>query len=288
MKIRQATLSVVLSALLSIVISTPGSADQNQITNYRTARDSFVYDQLYASGGRTLYCDRAFSNRAGLLVEHVLPASWMKEAAGCVGRTRTQCRQESDRFNFMEADLHNLWPTIAAANQARSNFTFAVIDPDTVDSWQGFCDFEVDNRLVEPRAAIRGDIARMVLYMVREYEIVLPDGQYDLMVEWHCADSTPSPEEVRRNLVIANLQNTRNPYIDNPTLLCAADGPTDTSNDNTWEDCRIKGNIGRGGVRIYHTPGSTNYAATRINTARGERWFCTAAEAEAAGWRAPR
>ncbi|WP_237061146.1 thermonuclease family protein [Loktanella sp. M215] len=51
--------------------------------------------------------------------------------------------------------------------------------------------------------------------------------------------------------------------------------------------CQIKGNISGGG-HIYHMPGQENYAATRISTARGERWFCTEAEARAAGWRAAR
>jgi endonuclease YncB( thermonuclease family) len=51
--------------------------------------------------------------------------------------------------------------------------------------------------------------------------------------------------------------------------------------------CRIKGNISESG-RIYHVPGSEWYDRTQINTARGERWFCSEAEAKAAGWRAPR
>jgi len=45
--------------------------------------------------------------------------------------------------------------------------------------------------------------------------------------------------------------------------------------------CTIKGNISSKGERIYHPPGS----ATVIDTNRGERWFCTEAEAVAAGWR---
>jgi endonuclease YncB( thermonuclease family) len=53
-------------------------------------------------------------------------------------------------------------------------------------------------------------------------------------------------------------------------------------------DCRIKGNITRGGERIYHRPGDRHYAQTRISTSRGERWFCSEREAREAGWRAPR
>lgn len=50
--------------------------------------------------------------------------------------------------------------------------------------------------------------------------------------------------------------------------------------------CPIKGNISKSG-RIYHTPWSPWYTRTRISTAKGERWFCSEAEAVAAGWRAP-
>ena len=53
------------------------------------------------------------------------------------------------------------------------------------------------------------------------------------------------------------------------------------------QNCAIKGNISSGG-RIYHLPGQEHYIRTRINPANGERWFCSRAEAEAAGWRAAR
>lgn len=50
--------------------------------------------------------------------------------------------------------------------------------------------------------------------------------------------------------------------------------------------CPIKGNVSAAGERIYHLPGQEHYCATVIRPQQGERWFCTAAEAEAAGWRA--
>lgn len=49
--------------------------------------------------------------------------------------------------------------------------------------------------------------------------------------------------------------------------------------------CLIKGNIGKGGERIYHVPGGAYYERTRIDASKGERWFCTEAEARSAGWR---
>lgn len=48
--------------------------------------------------------------------------------------------------------------------------------------------------------------------------------------------------------------------------------------------CTIKGNVGRSGRRLYHTPASPSFAATRIDPRRGERWFCSEAEARAAGF----
>ena len=50
-------------------------------------------------------------------------------------------------------------------------------------------------------------------------------------------------------------------------------------------ECRIKGNISRSGKRIYHVPGARYYDRTRIDTSKGERWFCSEAEARVAGWR---
>ncbi len=51
------------------------------------------------------------------------------------------------------------------------------------------------------------------------------------------------------------------------------------------DGCAIKGNIGRGGARIYHLPGEPSYARTRIDPGAGEAWFCDEEEARAAGFR---
>ena len=54
-------------------------------------------------------------------------------------------------------------------------------------------------------------------------------------------------------------------------------------------NCTIKGNISIDtGERIYHTPGGYYYSGTRISPEYGERWFCSEAEAVAAGWRRSR
>lgn len=56
-----------------------------------------------------------------------------------------------------------------------------------------------------------------------------------------------------------------------------------------FTSCNIKGNISYyGGQHIYHMPGQEYYSETRINLLKGERWFCSEAEARAAGWRRAR
>lgn len=48
--------------------------------------------------------------------------------------------------------------------------------------------------------------------------------------------------------------------------------------------CAIKGNVTAHGL-IYHTPWSPWYGKVRMDSGHGKRWFCSEAEAIAAGWR---
>ena len=57
------------------------------------------------------------------------------------------------------------------------------------------------------------------------------------------------------------------------------------SNSAPPKNCVIKGNINDRGHRIYHMPGDKFYSRTIISAEKGERWFCSEAEATAAGWR---
>lgn len=54
--------------------------------------------------------------------------------------------------------------------------------------------------------------------------------------------------------------------------------------------CMVKGNISfNTGQKLYHVPGMRDYEITEINESKGERWFCSEAEAIANGWvRAPK
>lgn len=58
----------------------------------------------------------------------------------------------------------------------------------------------------------------------------------------------------------------------------------DVADDSAPRGCAIKGNVSRAG-HIYHMPWSPWYDRIRLDKGRGERWFCSEAEAQAAGWR---
>ena len=121
------------------LFAVPAFAGQNIIRNYNTARDKFFYKKLYPHGGWTIYCGKRWRTKRGLNVEHVYPASWMAKHLGC--GARRQCRTDSQRFNFMEADLHNLYPSLARINQARSNYKYSLL-PNT-PKFVEWCDFKV-------------------------------------------------------------------------------------------------------------------------------------------------
>jgi len=76
------------------------------------------------------------------------------------------------------------------------------------------------------------------------------------------------------------------PTID-PVLLIRYEEERTDAQGRVYIQCLIKGNINSKGSKIYHIPGSSAYNSTKIDTSQGERWFCSEAEAIAAGWHSP-
>ena len=213
---------VALILLLILSFASPALADQTQIRNYDKAQDLF-WGELYSKGGEELYCGERFTpGDRDFNIEHVYPASWMKEAAGCAGSSRKQCRKVSDRFNRMEGDLHNLYPSLTYYNSKRGSYSFGIVPGNSTIK---DCDFELggQQKLVEPRPISRGNIARSVFYMNKEYgaKIAPPGGDdelKELLTAWHCSDPVDEAERVRNDR-IEQLQGNRNPFIDDPGLI---------------------------------------------------------------------
>ena len=184
---------------------------QPAIPDYDTARDVYFWPKLYKEGGATIYCGQPFSSRRGLNVEHVYPASWIAKAFGC--KSRNTCPK--DIYHSASADLHNLWPSRADINQARSNFKFGEIAGEYHRIKTNVCpDFELqksNDSIVEPRDSVKGDIARTMFYMELAYNLPLTVDR-NLLLKWHKEDPVDK-EEIRRNYAIQNLQKRGNPFI---------------------------------------------------------------------------
>lgn len=167
---------------------------------------------LYPQGSKGLYCGESFKPRDRRVnIEHVFPMSWATKDLRC--GDRQQCRARSNRFNRIESDLHNLYPARADLNKARGSYRYGLIKGEkTVEKG---CDFELDYRarVAEPRPAVRGDIARAMLYMEAQHGLTLHKKTKQLMERWQ-RDDPPSAEERRRNDIIERLQGNRNPFID--------------------------------------------------------------------------
>ncbi len=230
----------IFGALLLASVITPGPA--LAFESYQAVKRA-LYSEIFASTRETLYCQCPFnaerrlnlsacgylspgdSKRAGRVeVEHVVPASWIGEGRACWHRKictdargkpfkgRKCCLKTDAAFRSAYQDLHNLWPTVGEVNERRRNYGFGLIEGE--QRHFGRCDIEIDRRArrAEPRPEIRGDIARISLYMANVHHIRLDADQRQLFESWHRSDP-PDADERRRNQMISKIQGNGNPLI---------------------------------------------------------------------------
>ncbi len=140
-------------------------------------------------------------------------------------------------------DLHHLRAADVSTNSARNNRNFDEAPNPYVDnggSNNGSTpSYTSDTDWIwEPPADVKGDVARMLMYMAVRYEGF--DGEPDLelqdayldksstapgqarlstLIQWHLNDPVDE-EERRRNDVVYSYQNNRNPFIDHPEFVC--------------------------------------------------------------------
>ena len=126
-------------------------------------------------------------------------------------------------------DVHHLRPEDVTVNSTRSNLDFdngGTAVAQCADCWSDADSFE-------PRDAVKGDVARMILYMAIRYEggDGWPDlepnqstgngsapyiGRLSVLLAWNAGDP-PDAFEMRRNdRIHTTWQHNRNPFIDHP------------------------------------------------------------------------
>lgn len=86
-------------------------------------------------------------------------------------------------YQYMQADLYNLYPAIGAVNAMRSNFNLAAVVGGGSDF--GSCNMKIDQKKSEPPVSARGRIARTYLYMEDAYQrFTMGKPQKKLMTAW--------------------------------------------------------------------------------------------------------
>ena len=206
-KTKSLTISVLVIALGVAWAMAKPPAQRNYLDILRV-----FWSEVYPDGGNTLYCNQQFAPfDRKVNVEHVYPMSWVARSLKC-GK-RDQCRTNSSRFNFIESDMHNLYPARKDVNKTRGAYPFSMIKGERYIYKE--CDFEVDYkaRKVEPAPEARGRIARAMLYMADEYGLDIYNRQRSMLQEWN-RRYPPDEEERRRNRVIERIQGNGNPYIE--------------------------------------------------------------------------
>jgi deoxyribonuclease-1 len=163
----------------------------------------------------------SYSGRASRLEwEHIVPASlmparqfacWNTGLPECSEAGRSCCERHDPEAKAMIFDLHNLTPSVGQTNALRSNKPYGVIDESV--GQLGQCGFEWTGDLVEPPDNVKGDAARVWLYMALQHGLELTDDQITLFIDWAVND-TPDAFEFERNSRIKAKQGNGNPFVE--------------------------------------------------------------------------
>ena len=157
--------------------------------------------------------------------EHVIPSSWMYKKDGkwrqCVidvkevgKKKRKYCQKYDKQFRDAHNDLINLRPSVGQINANRSNKPFAEeLSGKKRKTYQGDRKtIQISSRVVVPDDTIKGDIARIGMFMSSRYDLKLSKRVINLYKKWNKLDPVSQKEWVL-NKRIEKVQGHGNPYV---------------------------------------------------------------------------
>ncbi|MFJ3913956.1 endonuclease I [Streptomyces sp. 2132.2] len=126
-------------------------------------------------------------------------------------------------------DLHHLRPEDVTVNSTRGNKDFDMGGSPVAEAPGSF----TDANSFEPRDAVKGDVARMLLYMAVRYDggdgfadLEVNDkvdngsapaiGRISVLKQWSQQDPPDAFEQRRNQVIFDQFQHNRNPFIDHP------------------------------------------------------------------------
>tara|TARA_R110002051_G_scaffold325834_1_gene431949 strand:+ start:110818 stop:111585 length:768 start_codon:yes stop_codon:yes gene_type:complete len=145
--------------------------------------------------------------------EHVMPAWAFGHQRQCWQQGgRKNCIRTDPVFRAMEADMHNLWPTVGEVNADRSNYNYGQLT--STPYRYGACTSRVDfkERVAEPRDEAKGTVARIQFYMHDRYGLSMSRQQQQLLMAWYGQYPVTEPERVRDQRIAAVMGHS-NPYV---------------------------------------------------------------------------
>ncbi|MCB5910715.1 endonuclease I family protein [Streptomyces pinistramenti] len=126
-------------------------------------------------------------------------------------------------------DIHHLRPADVSVNSIRGNKDFDNGGSEVEEAPGN----RTDDDSFEPRDAVKGDVARMILYMAVRYdgEDGFPDlepndkvdngsqpniGRLSVLEKWNQQDPPDTFEKHRNQVIFDKYQHNRNPFVDHP------------------------------------------------------------------------
>lgn len=188
------------------------SGIQAEVRDPSEVIDRDFWGTLYQNGGETFFCKKAFKSKGPLLSEsYIYSSSWVREHLDC--GTNRQCKRESKEYRNIMSDLHNIVPADSYFEFKHEQSIFGILDKSVPIKE---CGTREKLHLLEPADDIKGDIARILMYMHTTYKLPLIGRLSDLIL-WNQNDP-PSESEIARDSAITKIQGNGNPFVTNPDM----------------------------------------------------------------------
>ena len=162
-----------------------------------------IKDKKYFTSRNDSFFNFWNDNERAKIVEwdHVMPVEYFAKDLPCWKEGGRKACAKDETFKIMESDMHNLVPAIGEINNDKSNFRFGEKLPKK--GQYGNCELKIDfeNRIVYPRAEIRGDIARIYLYMSKTYNIKLSKEDKKMFEKWDEEDPISKWEKIKNERI---------------------------------------------------------------------------------------
>ena len=123
------------------------------------------------------------------------------------------------------ADLLHIRPTWYTTNNARGSIRYGDNGHKGVQKYEGMEYAYTSGSYFEPIDAVKGDVARILMYVYTVYSVYYNDSSltvtkaiesYDVLLKWHMMDKPDALEGQRNNFSESSNQKNRNPFVDHP------------------------------------------------------------------------